>query len=182
LDYRLVQRNQSPPWNTPQNRYTDSDETVYPGDPARDRTTHSGPVADNNFRDKYDSSFRDKSVSSDRSRDSRSREAAKETIGPSRNHDPRARDGNRTDPTRASKGHHRPPEAVERTEKARGHLALSRLSQNSTTRRLRYYPEPTHSGISSKMEKPLPPPTEAEASGISCVPWQCTAIAVQQYN
>jgi hypothetical protein len=49
--------------------------------PARDRALHSGPMADNNFRDKYDSSFRDKSMSSDHSRDSRPREAAKETIG-----------------------------------------------------------------------------------------------------
>ncbi len=95
LDYRLVQRNQSSPRSTPQNRYADSDGTIYPGDPARDRATHSGPMAHNNFRDKYDSSFRDKSMSSDRSRDSRLRDGAKEKIGPSRNRDPRERDGQR---------------------------------------------------------------------------------------
>ncbi len=91
LDYRLVQRNQSPPSNTPQNRYADSDGTVHPGDPARDRATHSGPMTDSDFRDKYDSSFRDKSMSSDRSRDSRLREGPKERIEPSRNRDPRDR-------------------------------------------------------------------------------------------
>jgi hypothetical protein len=95
LDYRLVQRNQSPPRNRPQNRYADSDGTIYPGDPARDRVTHSGPMADSNFRDKYDSSFHDKSMSSDRSRDARLREGATERIGPSRNRDPRERDERR---------------------------------------------------------------------------------------
>jgi hypothetical protein len=90
LDYRLVQRNQSPPRNTPQNRYVDSDGTVYPGDPANDRATHSGPMADKNFRDKYDNSLRDRSMGSDRSRDSRPREC--ETTGPDRNRDPRRRD------------------------------------------------------------------------------------------
>jgi hypothetical protein len=95
LDYRLVQRNQSPPQNTPQNRYVDFDGTVYPGDPARDRANHSGPMTDRGARDKYDNSFRDKSMSSDRSRDSRPREGATEKIGPSRNRDPRERDEQR---------------------------------------------------------------------------------------
>ncbi len=41
LDYRLVQRNQSPPRNTSQNRYADSDGTVYPGYPAIKGPSHS---------------------------------------------------------------------------------------------------------------------------------------------
>jgi hypothetical protein len=88
--WRLAQRNPSPPAS--QNRYADSDGTVFSGDPARDRATNSGPMADNNFRERYDNSLRDKSMSSDRSRDSRPREATTESIGPYRNRDPRARD------------------------------------------------------------------------------------------
>jgi hypothetical protein len=82
LDQRLVQRNQSPSRNTPQNRYTDSDVSFDSGDHARDRPKDA--------RDRYDNSFRDKSMSSDRSRDTRPRE-----VEPSRNCDPRERDEQR---------------------------------------------------------------------------------------
>jgi hypothetical protein len=82
LDHRLVQRNQSPSRNTPQNRYADSDGTVDPGDHARDRAKDA--------RDRNDNSFRDKSMSTDRSRDARLREGE-----PSRNRDPRERDEQR---------------------------------------------------------------------------------------
>jgi hypothetical protein len=124
LDYRLVQRNQSPlPRNTPQNCYADSDGTVYLGDPARDRATHSGPMADNNFRDKYDSSLREKSMSSDRSRDSRLRESTTERIGPSRNRDPRERDEQRdrsysSEPPEGTVVHQRPWSERKRREGA----------------------------------------------------------------
>jgi hypothetical protein len=39
-DYRSVQRNPSPPRNSPQNRYVDLDGTVFPGDLAKDRASH----------------------------------------------------------------------------------------------------------------------------------------------
>ena len=72
-----TRRRLDPPRNEPQHRYADSD-TVYEGDPAKDRATHSGPMADRNSRDKYDSSLRDlqrdRSMGSERSRDSRPRE------------------------------------------------------------------------------------------------------------
>ncbi len=54
LDYKLVQRNQSPSRNAPRNRYMDSDRTVFPGDPVKDRASHSGPMADKSVRDNYD--------------------------------------------------------------------------------------------------------------------------------
>ncbi len=92
-DYRLVQRKPSSPRNTTQNRYTDSDGTVFPGHPAMDRASHSGPMANKSFREGYDNSFRDKSMSSDRSRDSRLREGATEKFQPSRNRDPRGWEG-----------------------------------------------------------------------------------------
>jgi hypothetical protein len=166
LDYRLVQRNQSPPRNTPQNRYADSNGTVYPGDPARDRGTHSGPMADSNFRDKYDSSFRDNSMSSNRSRDSRLREGAMERIGPSRNLDPRERDEQRD---RSYSSLQRAPSPTRgRGAKGKGARAPSTASAfpkfcNTSIAILTRANALRHLGI----EKPLPPPTEAEASGIS---------------
>ncbi len=84
-----TRRRLDPPRSAPQNRYADLD-TVYSGDPAKDRATHSGPMADRNSRDKYDNSLRDlhrdRSMGSERSRDSRPRET--ETTGPNRSRDP----------------------------------------------------------------------------------------------
>jgi hypothetical protein len=83
LDYRLVQRNQSPPRKEPQNRYVDFfSGTVYPGNPALDRANHPGPMTDKDVRDKHDDSLRDMSMSSDRSRDSRPREGAQKGSDP----------------------------------------------------------------------------------------------------
>ncbi len=85
-----TRRRLDPPRNTPQHRYTDLDGTVYPGDPSKDRATHSGPMANSSSRDKYDNSLRDlhrdRSMGSERSRDSRPRET--ETTGPNRHRDP----------------------------------------------------------------------------------------------
>ncbi len=149
----MVQRNQSPSRNTPQNRYTDSDVTFDSGDHARDRPKDA--------RDRYDNSFRDKSMSSDRSRDKRLRE-----VEPSRNRDPRERDEQRNryysnlqrapSPTRGrgakGKGGKAPGIACPFPKFCEAHIEILPLAKA-----LR------HLG----MEKPLTPPTEAEAASIS---------------
>ncbi len=143
------------------------DGTVYPGDPARDRANHSGPMTDKNARDRYDNSFRDKSMmSSNRSRDPRPRETAKEAIGPSRNRDPRGRDGQQD---RSYSSLQRAPSPTRgRGTKGKGAKASSTASAFP-----KFYNTPVailpraNALRHLKIEKPLPPPTEAEASSIS---------------
>jgi hypothetical protein len=162
LDYRLVQRNQSPPPS--QNRYVDSDGTVYPGDPARDRASNSGPFTDNSFRERYDNS-RDKSMGSDRSHNSRPREAATESIEPYMNRDPRVRDAQqgRSYPNFRTKSPTRG-----RGSKEKGARASSTASAFPTFQSV---PIPILTRSQAlrhlKIEKPLSPPTESEATGIT---------------
>ncbi len=166
LDFRLVQRNQSPPQNTPQNRYVvDGDGTVYPGNPANDRAIHSGPMADSNFRDKYDNSLRDRSMSSERSRDSWPREA--ETTGPDRNRDPRRRDAHQD----------RSYSSLRAKSPTRGRGAKGKGSRASNSSTASAFPTFQNLPITIvpralalrylKIEKALPPPTEVEAREIS---------------
>ncbi len=154
MDHRLVQRNQSPSRNTPQNRYADSDGTVInPGDHARDRAKDA--------RDRYDNSSRDKSMSSDRSRNARLREGE-----PSRNRDPRDRDEQRN---RSYSSLQRAPSPTRgRGAKGKGGRAPSIASPFP-----KFSPVPIEILTRANalrylgIERPLPPPTKAEASNIS---------------
>ena len=159
LDYRLFQR-QSPPRKAPQNRNVDFfSGTAYPGDPARDRANHSGPMADKDARDKHDDSLRDKSMSSDRSRDSRPREGATERFRPSRNRDPRDVEGQRDrsysylqGPRSKGKG-----AAAKRPDVVFPKFYNTPITILPRANALRHL----------KLERPLPPPTEAEALSIT---------------
>jgi hypothetical protein len=123
-------------------------------------------MTDKDARDRYDNSFRDKSMSSDRSRDSWLREGPTERIGPSRNRDPRDRDEQRN---RSYSSLQRAPSPTRgRGAKGKGVRAPSTASHfpkfcNVPIEILTRANALRHLGI----EKPLPPPTEAEALGIS---------------
>ncbi len=153
LDHRLVQRNQSPSRNPPQNRYDDSDVTFDTGNCARDQPKDA--------RDRHDSSFRDKSMSSDRSRDVRPRE-----VEPSRNRDPRERDEQRyhsysslqraPSPTR-DRGAKGIGGKAPRLDSSFPKFCAAHIEILSRAKALRYL----------GMQKPLTPPMEAEAASIS---------------
>jgi hypothetical protein len=146
-DKRMVQRNPSPQRNPSHNRYIDSDGTVYPGDPERDRSTNSGPFLDKNFRERYDNS-RDKNMSSDRSRDPRPRDAQQDL--PYRNR--RAQSPTKGRGAKGAKGS-RAPSTASAFPRFQD-MPIPILTRSQALRHL-------------KIEKPLPPPTESEARDIT---------------
>ena len=170
LDYRLVHRNQSPPKNAPQNRYVDLlDGTEFPGDPDRDRASRSGPMADKGYRNSYDRSSssqddnttRQRSMSSERSREQYNPDNPSSKPQPARNREPWAARGweGRQESTYSY---------LQRPPKGKSGAA----SKPDVIFPKFYYPPiailPRANALRHlEIERPRPPPTEAEALNIS---------------